>query len=98
MQLDLSISNVIISSNKHDRCDYFKFDVVFLFLFLDGDSHRAYISSCSVSKVFSYINDFNNRKKVLISKRFIQGYRCRIFRKVCGFQQMSPTYQIIVTY
>ena len=85
--LDLSLTNVIVSSQIYDRQDDFNFEIV-NFLFLDGDvpsspTYGIYVSQhiCFV-RVWSNVGDFNKRNQFLASKLLKQGYRYPKFRKV----------------
>ena len=80
--LDLSITNGIVSSKIYDKRDYFNFEIV-NFLFLDGNvprspSYDVYISQLiSFARVCSNVDDFNNRNLILLG----QGYRYHKIRK-----------------
>ena len=66
LDLDLSITNDIVSSNIYDKWDDFNFELV-KFPFLDGDvprspSYGVYISQrIRVARLFSNVDVFNNR-------------------------------------
>ena len=66
MDLALSITNDIVSSQINDKWDYFNFEIA-NFPFLDGDvpgfpSYGVYISQLiCFARVCSYVSDFNNR-------------------------------------
>ena len=66
LDLNLSVTNVIVSSKIYDKRDYFKFEIV-NFQFLDGGvprlpSYGVYISQLiRFSRVCSNVDDFNNR-------------------------------------
>ena len=68
MDLDLSITNDIVSSQIKDKWDYFNFEIV-NFPFLGGDvpgfpSYGIYISQLiCFARVCSYVSDFNNRNQ-----------------------------------
>ena len=66
LDLNLSITNGIVTSKMYDKRDDFNFEIVH-FLFIDGDVHRSpsygvYISQLiRFVRVWSYADDFNNR-------------------------------------
>ena len=68
MDLDLSITNDIVSSQIKDKWDYFYFEIV-NFPFLGGDvpgfpSYGVYISQLiCFARVCSYVSDFNNKNQ-----------------------------------
>ena len=68
LDLDLSITNGIVSSKIYDKRDDFNFEIV-NFSFLDGDvprspSYCVYISQLiCFERVCSYVDDFNSRIK-----------------------------------
>ena len=76
----MSITNGIVSSKNYDKQDDFNFNIVY-FPFLDGDVPRSpscsvYISQCiRFARVFSNVDDFNNRNLFLTAKLLQQGYR-----------------------
>ena len=81
LDLNLSITNGIVSSKTYDKRDDFNFEII-NFPFLDGDephspSYGVYISQliCFVG-VCSNVDDFNNRNLFLTAKLLKQGYRC----------------------
>ena len=80
MNLNLSITNGIISSKIYDKWDDFNFEIV-NFHFLDGDdprppSYGVYISQLiRFARVCSHIDDFNRRNLFLTAKLLKQGYR-----------------------
>ena len=80
LDLNLSITNGIVSSKIYDKRDDFNFDIVY-FPFLDGDvprspSYGVYISQLiCFARVCSYVYDFNNRNLFLTDKLLKQGYR-----------------------
>ena len=80
LDLNLSISNDIVSSKIYDKRDDFNFEIV-NFLFLDGDfpgspSYGVYISQLiRFARVRSIVDDFNNRNLFLTAKLLKQGYR-----------------------
>ena len=86
LDLQLSISNDIFSTNIYDKRDYFDFEIV-NFPFLDGDvprstSYGVYISQLiRFARASRYVADFNTRKKLLTQKLHEQGYRYHKLRK-----------------
>ena len=66
LDLDMSITNGIVSTKIYDKRDVFNFEI-FNFPFLDGDvprspSYGAYISQLiRCARVCSHVDDFNNR-------------------------------------
>ena len=80
LDLNLCISNGIVSTKIYDKRDDFYFDVV-NFPFLDGDvpprtSYGVYISQLKgFARASSNLNDFNYRNKALTAKLLRQGYR-----------------------
>ena len=73
LDLNLSITNGIVSSKIYDKRDDFNFKIV-NFPFLDGDvprspSYGVYISQLiSFARVCSNVDDFNNRNLFLTAK------------------------------
>ena len=86
LDLDLSITNGIVSSKFYDKRDDFNFEIV-NFPILDGDvprspSYGVYISQLiRFVRVCSNVDDFNNRNLFLIAKFLKQGYRYHKIRK-----------------
>ena len=86
LDLNLSITNGIVSSKIYDKRDDFNFEIV-NFPFLDGDvprspSYGVYISQLiCFARVCSNVNDFNNRNLFLTAKLLKQGYRYHKIRK-----------------
>ena len=86
LDLNMSISNGIVSSKIYDKRDDFNFEIV-NFPFLDGDvpcspSYGVYISQLiPFARVCSNVNDFNNRNLFLTAKLSKQGYRYHKIRK-----------------
>ena len=86
LDLNLSITNVIVSSKIYDKRDDFNFEIV-NFPFLDGDvprspSYSVYISQViRFARVRSNVDDFNNRNLFLTAKLLKQGYRYHKIRK-----------------
>ena len=80
LDLNLSITNGIVSSKIYDKRDDFNFEIV-NFPFLDGDvprspSYGVYISQLiRFARVYSNVDDFNNRNLFLTAKLLKQGYR-----------------------
>ena len=73
LDLNLSITNDIVSSEIHDKQGGFNFEIV-NFPFLDGDVHRStsygvYISQLNCfARVYSNVDDFNNKNLFLTAK------------------------------
>ena len=86
LDLNLSITNSIVSSKIYDKGDDFNFEIV-NFPFLDGDvprspSYGVYISQLvRFARVCSNVDDFNNRNLFLTAKLTEQGYRYNETRK-----------------
>ena len=88
LDLNLSITNGIVSSKIYDKRDDFNFAIV-NFPFLDGDvprspSYGVYISHLiRFARVCSSVDNFNNRNLFLTAnlKLFKQGYRYHKIRK-----------------
>ena len=86
LDLNLSITNVIVSSKIYDKRDDFNFALV-NFPFLDGEvphspSYCVYISQLiRFARVCSNVEDFNNRNLFLTAKLLRQGYRYHKIRK-----------------
>ena len=86
LDLNLSITNGIVSSKIYDKQDDFSFEIVNL-PFLDGDvprspSHGVYISRLMrFARVRSSVDDLNNRNLFLTAKLLKQGYRYHKFEK-----------------
>ena len=86
LDLNLSITNGMVSSNIYDKRDDFNFEIV-NFPFLDGDvprstSYGVYISQLiRFARVCSNVDDFNNRNLFLTAKLLTQGYRYHKTRK-----------------
>ena len=80
VDLNLPISNGIVSFKIYDKRDDFNFEII-NFSFLDGDvprspSYGVYISQhVRFARVCSIIDDFNNRSLLLTAKLLNQGYR-----------------------
>ena len=86
LDLNLSITNGIVSSKIYDKWDDFNFEIV-TFPFLDGDvprspSYGVYIFQLiCFARVCSNVDDFNNRNLFLTAKLLKQGYRYYKIRK-----------------
>ena len=86
LDLNLSVTNGIVSSKTYDKRDDFNFEIV-NFPFLDGDvprspSYGVYISQLiPFPRVCSNVDDFNNRNLFLTAKLLKQGYRYHKFEK-----------------
>ena len=86
LDLNLSITNGIVSSKIYGKRDDFNFEIV-NFPFLDGDVPRSlfygvYISQLiRFARVCSNVDDFNNRNLSSAAKLLTQGYRYHKVRK-----------------
>ena len=86
LDLNLSITNGIVSSKIYDKRDDFNFEIV-NFPFLDGDvpcslSYSVYISQLiHFARVCSNVDDFINRNLFSTAKLLKQGYRYHKTRK-----------------
>ena len=85
LNLNLSITNGIVSSKIYDKRDDFHFEIV-NFPFFDGDvprsSYGVYISQLiRFARVRSNVDDVNKRNLFLITKLLKQGYRYHKIRK-----------------
>ena len=86
LDMNLSITNGIVSSKIYDKRDDFNFEIV-NFPFLDGDfprfpSYGVYISQhIRFARVCSTVDDFNNRHLFLTAKLLKKGYRYHKIRK-----------------
>ena len=86
LDLHLSISYDIVSTQIYDKRDDFDFEIV-NFPFLDGDvprstSYGVYISHLiRFVRASSYVTDFNTRNELLTQKLLKQGYRYHKLRK-----------------
>ena len=84
LDLNLSITNGIVSSKIYDKQDDFNFEIV-NFQFLDGDVphssfYGVYISQLiRFARVCSNVNDFNNINSFLTDKLLKQSYRYHKF-------------------
>ena len=101
LDLNLSITNGIVSSKIYDKRDDFNFEIV-NFPFLDGDvprspSYGVYISQLiRFARVCSNDDDFNNRNLFLTAKLLKQGYRYHKIRK--AFSKFYRHPELIVKY
>ena len=90
LDLNLSITNGIVSSNIYDKRDNFHFEIV-KFSSLDGDipsspSYGVYVSQLiCFARVCSNVDNFNNRNLFLTAKLSKQGYGYNKIRK--GFSK-----------
>ena len=102
LDLNLSITNGIVSSKIYDKQDDFDFEIV-NFPFLDGDvlhspSYGVYISQLiRFARVCSIVYDFNNRNLFLTAKLLKQGYRYYKIRKAF-FKFYHRHSELIVKY
>ena len=86
LDLNLSITNGIVSSKNYDKQDDFNFEIV-NFPFIDGDDPRSSSSGVYISQlircatVCSNVDGFNNRHLFLTAKLLKQGYRYHKVRK-----------------
>ena len=68
LDLDLSITNCIVSSKIYHKRDDFNFEIV-IFPFLQSPSYGVYISKLfRLARVCSNLDDFNNRNLFLTAK------------------------------
>ena len=102
LDLNLSITNGIVSSKMYDKRDDFNFELVNFPLF-DGDVPRsptngAYLSQLiRFARVCSNDDDFNNRNLFLTAYILKQGYRYHRIRKAFSkFYHRHP--ELIVKY
>ena len=86
LDLNLSITNCIVSSKIYEKRDDFNFEIV-NFPFLDGDVPHSTSYGVSISqlirfaRVCSNVDYFNNRILFLTAKLLKQGYRYHKIRK-----------------
>ena len=86
LNLNLSITNGIVSSKIYDKRYDFNFEIV-NFSFLDGDvprppSYGIYIFQLiPFARVCSNVHEFNSKNLFLTAKLFKQGYRILKFEK-----------------
>ena len=102
MDLNLSITNGIVSTKINDEQDDFNFEIVY-FPFLDGDfprspSYGVYISQLiRFARVYSNVDNFNNRNLILTAKLYKQEYRYHKIRK--AFSKLYHRHsELIVKY
>ena len=102
MDLNLSITNGIVSTKINDEQDDFNFEIVY-FPFLDGDvprspSYCVYISQLiRFARVYSNVYNFNNRNLILTAKLYKQEYRYHKIRK--AFSKLYHRHsELIVKY
>ena len=102
LDLNLSITNGIVSSKIYDKRDDFNFEIINI-PFLDGDvprspSYGVYISQLiHFARVCSNVDDFNNRNLFLTAKLLKQGYRYHKIRR--AFSKFYYRYsELIVKY
>ena len=80
MDLDLSITYVIVLSKIYDKGDDSNFEIV-NFPFLDGNVPRPRSYGVCISQLIrfarmcSYVDDFKNRNLFLMAKLLKEGYR-----------------------
>ena len=79
LDLNLSITNGIVSSKIYDKRDDFNFEIVNI-QFLDGDVPRSPSYGVYISQLIRF-EDFNNRNLFLTAKLLKQGYRYHKIRK-----------------
>ena len=79
LDLNLSITNGIVSSKIYDKRDDFNFEIVNI-QFLDGDVPRSPSYGVYISQLIRF-EDFNNRNLFLTAKLLKQGYRNPKIRK-----------------
>ena len=102
MDLNLSITNGIVSSKIYDKWGDFNFEIVTC-PFLDGDdprfpSYGVYISQfIRFARVCSNVKDFNNRNFFLTAKLLNQGYRHNKIR-IAFFKFYHRHSELIVKY
>ena len=102
LDLNLSITNGIVSSKIYDKRDDFNFEIV-NFPLLDGDvlcspSYGVYISQLiRFARVCSNVEDFNKRNLFLTAKLLKQGYRYhKILKEFSKFYHRHS--ELIVKY
>ena len=102
MDLNLSITNGIVSSKIYDKQDDFNFEIEH-FRFLDGDVPLSPFYGLNISqlirfaRVCSNIDDFNNRNLFLTAMLLKHGYRYNKIRK--AFSKFYHRYpELIVKY
>ena len=97
LDLDLSITNGIISSKIYDKRDDFNFNIV-NYPHLDGDvprstSYGVYISQLiRFGRACSSVEDFNERNRIITEKLLRQGFRYDKLRKTFSkFYHRNPS-------
>ena len=101
LDLNLLITNGIVSSTIYDKRDDFNFEIV-NFPFLDGDVYRSpsysvYISQLiRFARVCSYVDNFNNRNLFSTAKLLKQGYKYKIRKAFSKFYYRHS--ELIVKY
>ena len=99
LDLNLSITNGIVSFKNYDKRDDFNFEIV-NFPFVDGDvprspSYGAYISQLiRFASVWSNVDDFNNRNLFLTAKLLKQGHRYHKIRK--AFSKFYRRHSVLI--
>ena len=102
LDLNLSITNGIVSSKIYDKRDDFNFEIV-NFPFLDGDvprspSYGVYISQLiRFARVCSNVDDFNNRILFLTAKLLKNAYhkiRKAFSKFYCRHSELIVKYNI----
>ena len=99
LDLNLPITNGIVSSKIYDKQDDLNFEIV-NFPFFDGDvlrstSYGVYISQLiRFARVCSNFDDFNNRNLFLTANLLKQGYRYHKIRKT--FSQFYPRHSELI--
>ena len=80
MDLQLSISNGIVSSKIYDKCDDFEFNIVNFTFFEWRFFHVAPLMECiflnlqeRFDRLCTHVEDFNARNKFLMAKLLKQG-------------------------
>ena len=101
LDLNLSITNGIVSSKIYDKRNDFNFEIV-IFPFLDRDdpgspSYGVYISQLiRFERVCSNVDEFNNINLFLTAKLLKQGYRYKIRKTFSKFYYRHS--ELIVKY
>ena len=82
LDLNLSITNGIVSSKIYDKWDDFNFEIVnFSFLLALLPMVYIFLSLFVFARVCSNVDDFNNRNLFLTAKLLKQGYSYHKIRK-----------------
>ena len=88
LDLDLSITNGIVSSKMYDKRADLNFEIV-NFRFLGEDvAHPLPMVYICLSRVCSNVDDFNNRRKFLTTNLLKQGYQYNKIPK--AFSNSTP--------